>query len=64
MIELHGGRLEITSTPGVGTKATVWLPPERILFPDRHASVPTPPTEAELPRRHRLARLKRRGTPG
>ncbi|HXQ53258.1 MAG TPA: ATP-binding protein [Stellaceae bacterium] len=33
MIELHGGRLEITSTLGVGTKATVWFPPERILFP-------------------------------
>ena len=33
MIELHGGRLEITSTPGVGTKATAWLPASRILFP-------------------------------
>jgi signal transduction histidine kinase len=39
MVELHGGRLELDSTPGVGTKATVWLPPERIVFladaPDR-----------------------------
>jgi signal transduction histidine kinase len=32
MVELHGGRLEIESVPGVGTKATVWLPPERIVF--------------------------------
>jgi PAS domain S-box-containing protein len=33
MIELHGGRLEIASTLGVGTKATAWFPAERILFP-------------------------------
>jgi PAS domain S-box-containing protein len=33
MIEMHGGRLDIDSTPGVGTRATVWLPAERILFP-------------------------------
>jgi signal transduction histidine kinase len=33
LVELHGGRLELASTPGVGTKATVWLPPERIIFP-------------------------------
>ncbi len=33
MIELHGGRLELESAPGVGTRATVWLPPERIAFP-------------------------------
>jgi signal transduction histidine kinase len=33
MTELHGGRLEIASTPGVGTKVTVWFPPERLLFP-------------------------------
>lgn len=33
MVELHGGRLEIASTPGVGTTATVWMPPERVLFP-------------------------------
>jgi len=32
MVELHGGRLELESTPGVGTKATIWLPPERIVF--------------------------------
>jgi signal transduction histidine kinase len=33
MIELHGGRLALDSTPGVGTRATVWMPAERILFP-------------------------------
>ena len=41
MVELHGGRLEIDSAPGVGTKATVWLPPERIVFlsePPRRAA--------------------------
>ena len=31
MVELHGGRLELHSTPGIGTTVTVWLPPERIL---------------------------------
>jgi signal transduction histidine kinase len=33
MIELHGGRLELDSAPGAGTRATIWLPPERMLFP-------------------------------
>ncbi len=33
MTELHGGRLEIASTPGIGTRVTVWLPLERILLP-------------------------------
>jgi signal transduction histidine kinase len=33
MVELHGGRLELESTPGAGTRATIWLPPERMLFP-------------------------------
>jgi signal transduction histidine kinase len=30
MAELHGGALELTSTPGEGTTATVWLPLERV----------------------------------
>jgi len=33
MVELHGGRLTLDSTLGIGTKVTVWLPPERILPP-------------------------------
>jgi signal transduction histidine kinase len=33
MVELHGGRLTLDSTPGIGTKVTIWLPPERILPP-------------------------------
>ncbi len=31
MVELHGGRLDIVSTPGVGTTVTVRLPTDRIL---------------------------------
>ena len=31
MAELHGGRLEIDSTPGRGTVATLWLPAHRAL---------------------------------
>jgi signal transduction histidine kinase len=30
MAELHGGRLEIESTPGHGTVATLWLPAHRV----------------------------------
>jgi signal transduction histidine kinase len=37
MLELHGGRLEIVSTPGVGTQVTAWLPPSRILLPSAAA---------------------------
>jgi len=33
MIELHGGRLDIDSAPGAGTRVTLWLPAERMLFP-------------------------------
>jgi signal transduction histidine kinase len=31
LAELHGGNLEIQSEVGVGTKATVWLPKERVI---------------------------------
>ena len=33
MAELHGGKLEIDSTPGHGTTATIWLPPSRVIAP-------------------------------
>jgi len=33
MAELHGGRLELRSAPGEGTRATLWLPPSRVLDP-------------------------------
>ncbi|WP_051341254.1 CHASE4 domain-containing protein [Azospirillum halopraeferens] len=32
LIEAHGGRLDIESQPGVGTRITVTLPPERTLY--------------------------------
>jgi hypothetical protein len=35
LIELHGGRVEMQSKPGVGTKVTCWLP--------LRAKVPQPP---------------------
>jgi len=31
MAELHGGTLEIESTEGAGTTATIWLPSERFI---------------------------------
>jgi PAS domain S-box-containing protein len=34
LTELHGGRLEVRSTPGAGTMITVSLPPERALAPE------------------------------
>ncbi len=37
LIELHGGRLSLESSPGVGTTATLWLPPERLVG-DRDSS--------------------------
>lgn len=33
LIELHGGRLSLESSVGVGTTATLWLPPERLIDP-------------------------------
>jgi len=35
LIELHGGRFEIESTPGVGTRVTLWFPPERVVEPEQ-----------------------------
>lgn len=31
LIELHGGKLELQSTPGAGTIANVWFPKERVV---------------------------------
>jgi signal transduction histidine kinase len=35
MVDLHGGRLDIASTPGQGTRVTVSFPPQQ--FPDARA---------------------------
>jgi len=35
MMELHGGRLELRSTLGVGTEATMVFPPDRLQIPPR-----------------------------
>ena len=32
LVELHDGGLEIESEIGVGTKATIWFPKERVVF--------------------------------
>jgi signal transduction histidine kinase len=45
MLELHGGRLEIESEPGGGTRVTVLLPPERLLVEARELEVEAPTTE-------------------
>jgi signal transduction histidine kinase len=34
MTELHGGRLTVRSVKGVGTSVEVYLPANRILWPD------------------------------
>ncbi len=33
MMELHGGRLDLDSTPGVGTVATLTFPAQRLVYP-------------------------------
>ncbi len=35
LIELHGGRLSLESRVGIGTTATLWLPPERLVTQTR-----------------------------
>ena len=42
-LELHGGRLDIASTPGEGTEVIVWFPPSRVI---RIASANQAATEA------------------
>ncbi len=43
LVELHGGRLKLTSEIGVGTEVAIWLPPELLVVhadrkePDRSA---------------------------
>ncbi|MDB5395109.1 MAG: histidine kinase [Rhodospirillales bacterium] len=39
LIELHGGRLEIESAPGIGTTARIWLPAGRVQISPRLQSV-------------------------
>jgi signal transduction histidine kinase len=43
LTQLHGGTLELSSSPGAGTTVTVRLPPERV-GPLSHAMARTPPT--------------------
>ena len=38
MVELHGGRLDITSAPGKGTRVTVTFPPQRFPEASAHAA--------------------------
>jgi PAS domain S-box-containing protein len=41
-VDEHGGRFDIVGTPGGGTAATVWFPPERIVQPPAAGPPATP----------------------
>lgn len=43
LVEMHGGRLELTSEPGVGTAAVLVFPADRSLPRDRCRPAPLPP---------------------
>ncbi len=54
LIELHGGRVEMQSKPGVGTKVTCWLPLRAKVPqppPGPHPRVASPPLNEAAPRR-------------
>jgi two-component system cell cycle sensor histidine kinase PleC len=42
LVDLHGGRLELDSTPGQGTTATVHFPPERTRVPQAAGDADSP----------------------
>jgi signal transduction histidine kinase len=42
LVELHGGRLEIASMPGVGTTVSVRLPADLVAGADSHGAEPMP----------------------
>jgi signal transduction histidine kinase len=46
MIELHGGRLALDSTPGIGTTVALSFPKERVVAADRPATAPLPLAKA------------------
>jgi len=46
LIELHGGTLTLTSAVGVGTRAMLWLPPERVLARERGVTFAAAPRAA------------------
>ena len=38
LVELHGGRLQLRSTPKIGTTVTAIFPAQRVIVPDRAAN--------------------------